>query len=153
MALNRLQRLLAGVQQQAAADATSKMQAANQKATEAETKAAAAETKATTAETKATTASTMASATPSRVRNPRIPVPAITAGAAPSIAVTWSPAFPSANYTLARPLLIGTNLTLEVAVSNPTATGCTLTVKNVSLTNLLSSVASIHLLAIHDPLT
>lgn len=127
----------------AAADASTKASAAKQEAQQ---------TAAQDATTKTNAVASIAAATPSRIRAKRVPVPALAIGAAQAVAVAWDTPFPSTAYTVPTPGVEGPVLLGLPVVSNRTATGCTVTLKNTGVVALAAGAATLHVLAIHDPL-
>jgi len=104
------------------------------------------------ATTKANAAMQLATAVPSRIRQKRLTISALAAGVGGTIEVVWDTPMPTTNYNVTPPLILGTALLSLTSVTNLTKTGCTVTLKNISLTNLLGGTATLHVLAIHDPL-
>lgn len=130
----------------AAQDATGKANAAKDDATSAVKDA-------TAAVKTAQAAMTAAAATPSRIRTKRLPLSSLAVGKEQQLQVTWDTPFPTANYTVPTPGVVGATLLSLPIISNLTKEGCTITVKNAGLLALAANACTLHILAIHDPLT
>ncbi len=142
--MSQIHPFLKPVADMAAEDASTKSEVAKNDA-------ATAVASASQATAKAAQAMQAAAATPSRIRTKRVAVPAVAVGASQVVQVVWDTPFPSVNYTVPRPGVVG-SASVDVQVTNKTVAGCTVSIKNTGIGALLASAATLEILAIHDPL-
>lgn len=86
-----------------------------------------------------------------RFRTVRVATPAVGLGGTMSVAITWAVPFADASYNAVAEFEGLAVLGLTAVVTNRTATGCTVTSKNVLGLALLAGAGTITVTAIHDP--
>ena len=84
------------------------------------------------------------------VRTAGVSLPALAIGAAASVSVTWSPAFPDADYRVEATTYDPSGAVASADVTAKSATGCTVVVRAGTLVALVAGVASVDLVATHN---
>ena len=77
-------------------------------------------------------------------------VPALAAGALAAVSAIWPRPFADTNYSIAATINDPAVLLGNATVTAKTATGCTVSVKNLGLSALTGGTASVELTATHD---